>query len=249
MTDQSKVAIITGASAGIGKLTAITLSKAGWKVTLAARRKSALEEAASECPGPTRLVVADVSKEADVEKVFQMTLATFGRLDLLFNNAGIGMPTTQVEEVSLDQFKAIQDVNVTGTFLCTRAAFKIFKNQNPVGGRIINNGSISAFTPRVHSFAYTASKHAVLGLSKCTSLDGRAFNISCTQIDIGGAHTDMGANLSKGVPQANGTILAEQTFNPQHVADAVLHIAQLPNDIQVLSMNIMALQAPFVGRG
>jgi len=249
MADTGKVAIITGASSGIGRLTAITLSKAGWKVSIAARREDALKETASLCPGPTCVVVGDVSKETDVDVLFEKTIIEFGRLDLLFNNAGIGAPPHPVEELSLEIFKSVQAVNVVGPFLCTRAAFKVFKEQNPQGGRIINNGSISAQTPRVHSFAYTASKHAVTGLSKCTSLDGRNFNISCTQIDIGGAHTDMGSHLSRGAMQADGSIKPEDTFDPQHVANAVLHIASLPNDLQVLTMNIMALRAPFVGRG
>jgi len=184
-----------------------------------------------------------------VERLFAETQATFGRLDLLFNNAGTGSPQVPIEEQSLKSFTSVIDVNVIGTWMCTRAAVKAFKSQSPQGGRIINNGSVSAHTPRPFTYAYTASKHAMIGLTKTTALDGRLFNISCTQIDIGNALTDLGAPLAAGTLQPDGSLKGEATYDPQHCADMILHIAGLPNSVQVLTVNIMALQMPFVGRG
>jgi len=208
-----------------------------------------LKETAQLCPNQSICIVADVSQESDVEKLFAATVEAFGRVDLLFNNAGIGAPQIPIEDMPLKFFTNVMNVNVIGTWLCTRAAFKAFKSQNPQGGRIINNGSVSATTPRPHTHPYTASKHAMMGLTKSTSLDGRAFNISCTQFDIGNALTELGAPLAAGTLQPNGSIMGEATYDPQHAADMVLHIASLPNSVQVLSINVMALQMPFVGRG
>jgi len=247
----TKVAIITGASSGIGRVSAIALSKTGWSVVLFARRVEKLHETKGLCQDPDQCltVQGDVSREEDVAKLFQETLQRFGRLDLLFNNAGSGAPPIPIEELPLTLFQHVVNVNLVGTFLCTREAVKIFKSQSPQGGRIINNGSISAYTPRPHSAPYTATKHAVLGFTKSTLLDGRKFNITCTQIDIGNAHTDMAARLSEGALQPDGRIVPEHTFDVNHVGDAVAYLAGLPHEVTVLTFNIMATGMPFVGRG
>ncbi|KAI0718225.1 short-chain dehydrogenase/reductase SDR [Cerioporus squamosus] len=249
MSDQ-KVAIITGASSGIGRATALALSKAGWTLTLFARRADQLQETRKLCSDPSKvlLVEGDVSKEDDVLKLFRLTMENFGRLDMLFNNAGIVSPQIPIEETSLETFQKVINVNLVGTFLCTREAVRIFKSQSPQGGRIINNGSISAYTPRPHSSPYTSSKHAVLGLTKSTALDGRAFNITCTQIDIGGAHTTM-SPPPQGALQPDGRRIPEAVFDAKHVGETIVHIASLPLDVTVLTFNIMATGMPFVGRG
>jgi len=248
-----KVAIITGASSGIGRATALALHAAGWSVTLTARRREALEETANLCDGGSNdrclVVPGNITDEQFVETLFESTITHFGRLDLLFNNAGIGNPQIPLEDLPLSVFHDVLETNVVAPFLCTRYAFKIFKRQSPRGGRIINNGSISAQVPRLYSSPYTASKHAIQGLTKSTALDGRAFNITCTQIDIGNAHTDMAASHEQGALQPNGKIVSEGTFDVKHVADAVAHIASLPLNVTVLTMNIMATGMPFVGRG
>ncbi|PBK74621.1 NAD(P)-binding protein [Armillaria solidipes] len=247
----SKTAIITGASSGIGRQSAIALSNAGWNVVLTARREEALQESLKLClhPENSLVIAGDVTNEDFVKELFAKAVERFGRLDLLFNNAGTNAPQVPIEELSLDTFQRVVNVNLTGPFLCTREAFKIFKNQAPPGGRIINNGSLSSHVPRPFSFPYTVSKHAITGLTKCTSLDGRPFNISCTQIDIGNAQTDMAARLSKGALQPDGRVIPEAMIDVQHVAAAIVHIASLPNDVTVLEMNIMPTHAPFIGRG
>ncbi|KAG8701886.1 hypothetical protein FRC08_003842 [Ceratobasidium sp. 394] len=245
-----KVIIVTGASSGIGKTTAITLSKAGWRVALVARREAELNLVAQECPASTLVVTCDVTDEAQVANVFTKTVEKFGRVDALFNNAGISTPAVPLEELSVQDIKTVIDVNLIGAFIFTREAFKVFKNQTPQGGRIINNGSISAHTPRPMSAPYTASKHAITGLTKSTSLDGRDYNIACTQIDIGNAYTQMvSRHGSEGSLQPNGQKVVEASIDVQHVADAILHIVNLPLEVTVLSMNIMATTMPFVGRG
>ncbi|TBU25496.1 short-chain dehydrogenase/reductase SDR [Dichomitus squalens] len=245
-----KVAIITGASSGVGRATAIALAEAGWSISLFARRANKLQETKQLCKDPSKvlLVEGDVTKEDNVSALFRETVDRFGRLDVLFNNAGIGSPQVPIEDVSLETFQNVLNVNLVGTFLCTREAVKIFKSQVPKGGRIINNGSISAYTPRPFSSPYTSSKHAVLGLTKSTLLDGRVHNITCTQIDIGGAKTGM-SPPPQGTLQPDGSYSQEATFDAKHVGEAIVHIAGLPLDVTVLTFNIMATRMPFVGRG
>jgi len=251
MSAELKVAIITGASSGIGKASAIALAKAGWSLVLFARRADALRETQAQCPHPDKVLVVagDVTSEESVTGLFQAAVQQFGRIDLLFNNAGVSHPAAPLDEISLSTFQNIVNVNLIGPFLCTREAFKIFKAQSPPGGRIINNGSLAAHVPRPHATGYTATKHGVLGLTRATALDGRRFNITCTQIDIGNAYTDMAAGHQTGALQADGSMKAEGTFDVQHVADAIVHIAGLPLDVTVLNFNIMATTMPFVGRG
>jgi NAD(P)-dependent dehydrogenase (short-subunit alcohol dehydrogenase family) len=251
MSVAGPVAIVTGAGSGIGRAVALALLADGHAVALAGRRRERLEETAGLArPGTQSLVVpTDVRDAASVDALFAATKEAFGRLDVLFNNAGTGAPATPIEDVTLEAWQAVLDVNLTGIFLCTRAAFRLMKDQDPRGGRIINNGSISAYTPRPNSAAYTASKHAVAGLTKSTALDGRKYNIACGQIDVGNAATDLTERMLAGVPQANGTMMAEPRMDVSHVARAVLHMARLPLDANVLSMTIMATQMPFVGRG
>ncbi|KZP05211.1 NAD(P)-binding protein [Athelia psychrophila] len=247
-----KVAIVTGASSGIGRQTAIALVGAGWKVTLTGRRQDALEATQQLCgdkSGNCLVIAGDITGEVFVKKLFEETVHHFERLDLLFNNAGISAPQVTLENMDLLAFTNVLTTNVIGPFLCTKYAFKVFKAQTPQGGRIINNGSISAHTPRPQSAAYTASKHAIRGLSKSTALDGRDFNITCTEIDIGNVHTDMAAGFNTGALQADGTIKTEKTFDVRHVANTVVHIASLPLNVTVLEINIMASTMPFVGRG
>ncbi|EIW59556.1 short-chain dehydrogenase/reductase SDR [Trametes versicolor FP-101664 SS1] len=245
-----KVAIVTGASSGVGRASAIALAQAGWSVALLARRADMLEETKALCVDPAKvlLVEGDVAREEDVKRLFQATIDAFGRLDMLFNNAGRGHAQVPIEELSLDAFQQVINVNLIGTFLCTREAVRIFKSQTPQGGRIINNGSISAYTPRPFSYAYTASKHAVLGLTKTTLLDGRAHNITCTQVDIGGAQTVM-SPPERGTLQPDGSYSREATFDAKHVGESIVHVANLPLDVTVLTFNIMATGMPFVGRG
>jgi NAD(P)-dependent dehydrogenase (short-subunit alcohol dehydrogenase family) len=246
-----KIAMVTGAGSGIGRATAITFLKTGYGVALVGRRAAALEEtatlsghadAALPCP-------CDVSDPDAVDALYAKIKERFGRLDVLFNNAGAGMPSTPVGDVSWEDWKRVVDVNLNGSFLCARGAFRMMRDQDPMGGRIVNNGSISAYAPRPGSVAYTASKHAISGLTRTIALDGRPWDIACGQIDIGNAATPMTERMAKGVPQANGTMAVEPTMDVQHVADAVLHMASLPLSANILFMNVMATKMPFVGRG
>ncbi len=252
MSLNGKVAIVTGGGTGVGKHAALALVKAGYSVAVAGRRLEPLEEAKAEAreAGSRVLVVpTDVRDRDAVKDLFAKTYETFGRLDVLFNNAGLGAPRVPMEDLAYEDWKMVVDINLTGSFLCTQEAVKIMKNQDPMGGRIINNGSISAHTPRPDSVAYTATKHARTGLTKSTSLDGRKYNIACGQIDIGNAETPMTARMHGGVPQPNGTTMAEPTFDVDHVASAVVYMANLLLDTNVLFMTIMANDMPFVGRG
>ena len=246
-----KVAIVTGAGSGVGKAVGLVLLREGYHVSLAGRRKDALEKVAGEA-GDARsralVVPTDVCDPQAIRSLFAQTKSAFGRLDLLFNNAGIGAAGL-LEDLTVEQWKAVVDTNLTGSFLCTQEAFKIMKDQNPRGGRIINNGSISAYTPRVRSAPYTATKHAVAGLTKSAALDGRQYDIACGQIDIGNAATDLTERMSQGVPQPNGDLLAEPRMDVEHVARAIVQMANLPLDANVLFMTIMATKMPYVGRG
>jgi NAD(P)-dependent dehydrogenase (short-subunit alcohol dehydrogenase family) len=251
MASNDKVAIVTGAGTGIGKAVSTALLKAGYRVALAGRRKEPLDKAAAETGAGSRAlaVPTDVSDPQSVRALFARTKEVFGRLDLLFNNAGVGAPGVPLEELTFDQWKAVVDINLTGVFLCTQEAIKLMKSQDPRGGRIINNGSISAHAPRPNSAPYTSTKHAVTGLTKSTSLDGRKYDIACGQIDIGNAHTELAARMASGVPQANGSIAVEPLMDVNHVASAVVYMASLPLDANVQFMTIMATKMPFVGRG
>lgn len=252
MAGASKIAIVTGAGSGVGKAISAALLGAGYSVVMAGRRQEALEAAEREINtsgGTTLLVPTDITDAASVAALFGRAKEAFGRLDLLVNNAGVGAPAVPLEEITLEQWRAAVDTNLTGAFLCTQEAFRIMKAQDPRGGRIINNGSVSAYAPRPLSAPYTATKHAILGLTKSTSLDGRAYDIACGQIDIGNAATDMTAKMATGVLQANGTVAAEPTIDPGHVADAVVYMASLPLTANVLNMTVMATKMPFVGRG
>jgi NAD(P)-dependent dehydrogenase (short-subunit alcohol dehydrogenase family) len=251
MASAGKVALVTGAGSGIGKAAALALSEEGYAVALAGRRKDALESVAREAkPGARVLVVpTDVGDPVSVRALFARTKETFGRLDVLFNNAGIGAPAVPLEDLPYEQWKAVVDTNLTGSFLCTQEAFKIMKSQEPRGGRIINNGSISAYAPRPGSVAYTATKHAITGLTKTTSLDGRKYDIACGQIDVGNARTPLTERMTKGVPQASGTIMVEPVMDVEHVARAIVYMASLPLDANVQFMTIMATKMPYVGRG
>ena len=252
MTSNGKVAIVTGAGSGIGKAVAVTLLKDGYSVALAGRRADALARAVKDAgdAGARALAVpTDVGDPASVHALFAEVKERFGRLDLLFNNAGTGAPGIPLEDLTFEQWQNVVSVNLTGVFLCTQEAIRIMKAQTPRGGRIINNGSISAHTPRPNSAPYTATKHAITGLTKSTALDGRKHDIACGQIDIGNALTEMAARMAKGVPQANGEVAVEPLMDVQRVADAVLHMASLPLDANVLFLTIMATKMPFVGRG
>jgi NAD(P)-dependent dehydrogenase (short-subunit alcohol dehydrogenase family) len=252
MSANDRVAIVTGAGTGIGKAAALALLGDGYCVVLAGRRAEPLAQTAKEAgPAAERAlaVPTDVADPESVRALFAKTKAAFGRLDLLFNNAGIGAPGVNLEDLTFEQWKAVVDVNLSGMFLCIQEAFRIMKAQNPRGGRIINNGSISAHAPRPNSAPYTATKHGVTGLTKCASLDGRKYDIACGQIDIGNANTDLAARMAKGVPQANGTIAAEPLMDVSHVGRAVLHMANLPLETNVQFMTIMATKMPFLGRG
>ncbi|HEX6785890.1 MAG TPA: SDR family oxidoreductase, partial [Acidimicrobiales bacterium] len=248
----SKVAIVTGAGTGIGKASAVALLKAGWQVAFAGRRADLLDKAIADS-GASKNALAvptDVGKPDAVKALFKKTVDKFGRLDLLFNNAGMGTPgNINLEDLTVEQWNAVVAVNLTGPFLCTQEAFRIMKTQNPQGGRIINNGSISAHAPRPNSAPYTSTKHAVTGLTKSTALDGRKYDIACSQIDIGNADTPMTQRMKKGVPQPNGSVEIEPTMDVDHVGRAVVYIANLPLDANVLFMTVMATKMPFVGRG
>ena len=248
---KQKVAIITGAGSGVGRASALALLREGWAVSLAGRRVEALEETRERAAeGASLLVVPTDITDADaVPQLFAQTVDEFGRLDLLFNNAGSGARAMPLEDLPLEQWQAVVDLNLTASFVCTQEAFRIMKAQDPMGGRIINNGSISADRPRPNSAPYTATKHALTGLTKATSLDGRKYNIACGQIDIGNALTEMTARMGKGVPQADGTRAVEPTMDVEGIADAILYMAGLPLDANVQFMTVMATQMPYIGRG
>jgi NAD(P)-dependent dehydrogenase (short-subunit alcohol dehydrogenase family) len=252
MDSSLKVAMVTGAGTGIGRHAALALAQEGFAVVLAGRRRKALQQTAAEAKrlgSRTLVVTADVSKPASVKALFSKTKSAFGRLDLLFNNAGISGPAALLEDLTPRQWQAVVDTNLTGTFLCIQAAFRLMKAQKPRGGRIINNGSISAYSPRPNSAPYTATKHAILGLTKATSLDGRKYDIACGQIDIGNAATDMTKAMKKGVPQADGSRKIEPTFELEHVGRAIVYMAHLPLDANVQFLTVMATRMPFIGRG
>jgi NAD(P)-dependent dehydrogenase (short-subunit alcohol dehydrogenase family) len=247
-----KVAIVTGAGTGIGKAVALALLEEGFAVVLAGRRETLLAQTMADAGSQrtrARAVRTDVSDPASVRALFDAARDTFGRVDVLFNNAGIATRGVPLEELTVEQWKSVVDINLTGAFLCTQQAFRLMKDQQPQGGRIINNGSISAYTPRPHSAPYTATKHAITGLTKSTSLDGRRFNIACGQIDIGNAATDMTASFADGVLQANGQTTAEPRLDVRHVAKAVVYMASLPLDANVQFITVMATKMPFIGRG
>ena len=251
MADSGKVALVTGAGSGIGRAVALALLGEGYVVVLAGRRGDALAATAALAPSGSRAlcVPTDVTDPASVRALFDQTDAAFGRLDLLFNNAGTGAPAVPLEDLTYEQWRTVVDVNLTGVFLCTQQAFRLMKSQQPRGGRIINNGSIAATTPRPNSAPYAATKHAVTGLTKATALDGRAFDIACGQIDIGNADTELAARMKTGILQPNGTVAAEPTMDVAHVARAVVYMAGLPLDANVLFLTVMATAMPFVGRG
>ena len=251
MSVAPRVAIVTGASSGIGKAVSIALLQNGYAVALAGRRKDLLDEAAKESgvQGRALVVPTDVGDPQSVANLFARTKEAFGRLDLLFNNAGTGAPAVPLEDLTVEQWKTVVDANLNGSFYCTQEAFRIMKGQTPRGGRIINNGSISAHAPRPNSAPYTSTKHAITGLTRSTSLDGRKYDIACGQIDIGNAETPLAARMAKGVPQANGTIAPEPLMDVKHVVDAVLYMASLPLDANVMFLTVMATKMPFVGRG
>jgi NAD(P)-dependent dehydrogenase (short-subunit alcohol dehydrogenase family) len=249
MAEAQKVALVTGAGTGIGKAAAIALAKAGYAVALAGRRKEPLDETAKEAKGKTLAVSTNVGDPASVKALFAKIKDQFGRLDLLFNNAGMGAPPVPLEELTYEQWSAVVAANLTGPFLCTQEAFKIMKEQKPRGGRIINNGSISAHAPRPFSSPYTSTKHAITGLTKSSALDGRAYDIACGQIDIGNAATPMTERMKTGVLQPSGAMAPEPRMDVEDVAKAVVHMAALPLDSNVLFMTIMATKMPFVGRG
>ena len=246
----SKIAIVTGAGTGIGRAVTLALARHGWKVALAGRRREPLEAVAAEAPaGSTRAVPTDVADPPSVKALFDDVVRAWGRVDFLFNNAGIGAPPIPLEDLTFVQWKNVVDINLTGMFLCIQEAFRVMKDQDPRGGRIINNGSISAHVPRPNSAPYTATKHAVTGLTKCASLDGRKYDIACGQIDIGNAATEMAARMATGVPQASGQIAIEPLMDVAHVASAVVYMAGLPLDANVQFLTVMATKMPFVGRG
>lgn len=252
MTTVRPIALVTGASQGIGRAVALGLLQDGFRVVLAARRAEPLEALAEEARhqgGEALAVPCDVTDAASVEALFARIRATYGRLDLLFNNAGVGAPAVPVDELELDAWHRAVNTNLTGVFLCSRAAFALMREQTPRGGRIINNGSISAHTPRPFSAPYTATKHAVAGLTKALALDGRAFDIACGQIDIGNAATEMTERMANGVLQADGSTAVEPRMDVRHVADAVRYMASLPLDANVQTLTVMATKMPFVGRG
>lgn len=252
MSGDGKVAIVTGAGSGVGRGTAVALLAEGYSVALAGRREDALQETIAEAgaDGARALAVpTDVSNPASVAELFAATVRAFGRLDLLFNNAGAGAPAVNIEELLFEQWQTVVNVNLTGVFLCTQEAFKVMKDQDPMGGRIINNGSISAHTPRPNSAPYTSTKHAVTGLTKSTSLDGRKYNIACGQLDIGNALTPMAARMKDGVLQADGSVKPEPLMDVDNVSRAVVYMASLPPDANVQFLTVMATKMPFVGRG
>lgn len=252
MNTTISVALVTGAGSGIGRACALALLRAGYAVVLAGRRREPLEETLRESGAPSSRALAvptDVTDPAAVRLLFERTREVFGRLDLLFNNAGITTPAVPFDELTVQQWRDVIETNVTGAFLCAQEAFRLMKRQQPAGGRIVNNGSISAHVPRPNSAPYTAAKHAITGLTKSLSLDGRPFNIACGQIDIGNAGTPLTTRMKKGVLQANGSLAPEPTIDVKHVADALLYLAGLPLDVNVPAIMVMATQMPFAGRG
>ncbi|MCO5100737.1 MAG: SDR family oxidoreductase [Burkholderiaceae bacterium] len=252
MDTRNRSAIVTGAGSGIGKACALALLRAGWNVALAGRRSRLLEDAIGEAAGVAARAIAvptDVRDERSVQALFERTRTEFGRLDLLFNNAGVGAPAAPIDEVTLDQWRAVVDVNLTGMFLCAREAFRTMKSQSPRGGRIVNNGSISAHVPRPKSVAYTATKHGVTGLTKQLSLDGREHDIACGQIDIGNAATELARMMSQGVQQASGAIASEPSMDVRDVASTLVHMASLPLEANVQFVTVMATKMPYIGRG
>ena len=251
MTDHYRIAIVTGAGTGIGQAVTLALLRSGYGVALAGRRREPLERTAAESGAAARTLIAptDVSDAGAVQALFAAVRERFGRLDLLFNNAGIFVPGIEIDGLSVEQWQSVVDINLTGSFLCAREAFRMMKTQEPRGGRIINNGSISAHAPRPHSTAYTTTKHAITGLTKSIALDGRRYDIACGQIDIGNARTELAAPMAKGIPQANGQIAVEPMMDLEHVASAVLYMAGLPLEANVQFMTIMATKMPFIGRG
>ena len=247
-----KVAVVTGGGTGVGRAAALALAGEGFAVALSGRRPEPLKEVASEIGstgGRAIAVPTDVTDPESIRALFTRTVEVFGRLDLLFNNAGMGAPAIPLEELTVEQWRAVVDTNLTGSFLCTQEAFRIMKSQSPPGGRIINNGSISAHTPRPFSSPYTSTKHAITGLTKSTALDGRAYDIACGQIDIGNAETDMTARMARGVAQPNGTTMTEPTMGVENVGRAIAYMATLPPDANALFLTVMATAMPFVGRG
>ncbi|HWA10242.1 MAG TPA: SDR family oxidoreductase [Opitutaceae bacterium] len=252
MSSAKKIALVTGAGSGIGRAVAVTLLRDGFAVVLAGRRAEALEETAIEAGSPagrTLAVPTNITDPASVKELFARAQEKFGRLDVLFNNAGVSGPNVPLEDLPLEKWREILDTNLTGAFLCTQEAFRLMKRQEPRGGRIINNGSISAHVPRPNSAPYTASKHAITGLTRAAGLDGRPFDIVCGQIDIGNAETPLTGKMKKGVPQANGTVAVEPTIAVAHIAEAVRYMANLPLDVNVPFLTVMAAQMPYIGRG
>lgn len=248
----SRIALVTGGGSGIGAEVAQALANDGWKVVITGRRQEALESVFSKCKkssGELIAITADVTDEKSVKNLFSEIKDKFGRLDLLFNNAGTGAPAVEIDQLSLDDWNKVVAVNLTGVFLCTKEAFGMMRSQNPQGGRIVNNGSISAYMPRPLSIAYTSTKHAISGLTKTTQLDGRKFNIACSQIDVGNAATELGSAAGQGALQADGSVRSEPLIDPAEVARAVLYMASLPLEANVANMTIMATKMPFVGRG
>jgi len=252
MSTSPRVALVTGAGSGIGRACALALHAAGYHVVLAGRRADALQQTIASAPGGAERLLAvptDVGDPASVKALFAKTRESFGRLDVLFNNAGMGAPAIPLEDLTVEQWQAVVNVNLTGPFLCTQEAFRLMKSQSPQGGRIINNGSISAYAPRPRSAPYTATKHAISGLTRSSALDGRPYGIACGQIDIGNAATEMTERMTRGVLQANGETKVEPRMDVKHVADALVHMAGLPLEANVLFMTVMATDMPFVGRG
>ena len=252
MEKDQKISIVTGAGTGVGKSASLALADEGWTIVLAGRRKDPIEAVANEIKsrgGNASAIVTDTSDTKSVKGLFEETKRAFGRLDLLFNNAGTNAPGVSLEDLSFEQWTNVVNVNLTGVFLCTQEAFRLMKAQTPMGGRIINNGSISAHVPRPKSAPYTATKHAVTGLTRSTSLDGRKYNIACGQIDIGNALTEMAARMTKGVPQADGSIQVEPVMDVANVGKTVAHMASLPMEANVQFVTVMATNMPFIGRG
>ena len=252
MEDHMKIAVVTGGGSGIGRASALALAHEGFAVVVAGRRKEALDETSAEgraMGADITVVPTDVTDPRSIESLFSKVRERFGRIDLLFNNAGVGVPNVTLEELTFDQWSTVIATNLTGAFLCTQQAFRLMQEQQPQGGRIINNGSLSAYVPRPHSAPYTAAKHGITGLTRATSLDGRRYNIACGQIDIGNASTEIAARITQGIEQADGTVMREPTIDVEHVAKGLIYMAGLPLDANVQFLTIMATKMPFVGRG
>jgi NAD(P)-dependent dehydrogenase (short-subunit alcohol dehydrogenase family) len=248
----TKVALITGAGTGVGRAAVLALAGAGYAITLVGRRRGPLEDVAAEAAAKgvkTLVAIADVSKPDEVRAAFDNTIKIFGRLDVVFNNAGVGAPPIPLEDLSFEQWKTVVDINLTGVFLCIQESFRVMKAQTPRGGRIINNGSVSSHAPRPNSAPYTSTKHGVMGLTKSASLDGRKYDIACGQIDIGNAATEMAMKMATGVPQADGSIKVEPLMDVKHVGETILYMANMPLEANVQFVTIMATKMPFVGRG